>query len=54
MANVIDFKAAAAAKARAKSNPLGFPVIVLPKVGKRATSRRARAQSVHFAAKSAL
>lgn len=54
MAHVIDIKAAAAAKAQRQANPLGFPTIVLPKAGRRATSRRARAQAVHFAAKSAL
>jgi hypothetical protein len=54
MAQILSFEAAAKAKAQRRANPLGFPVIVLPKASRRATSRRDRAQAVHFAAKSAL
>ena len=54
MATVYSFEASKKAQQERRANPLGFPVIVLPKAGRRATSRRERAQAVHFAAKSAL
>ncbi len=53
MAQFHSFEAAKKAQQARRANPLGFPTIVLPKAG-RAASRRARAQAVHFAAKSAL
>ncbi|SEL13330.1 hypothetical protein SAMN05216359_105318 [Roseateles sp. YR242] len=53
MAQILSFEAAAKAKQQRRANPLGFPLIVAPKPA-RVASRRARAQAVHFAAKSAL
>lgn len=54
MAQILSFEAGKKAQQQRSSNPLGFPSIVLPKTSRRATSRRERAQAIHFAAKSAL
>lgn len=54
MAQILSFEAGKKSQQQRRANPLGFPVIVLPKASRRATSRRERAQAIHFAAKSAL
>lgn len=54
MAQILSFEAGKKAQQQRRTNPLGFPSIVLPKASRRATSRRELAQAVHFSAKSAL
>lgn len=54
MAQILSFEAGKKAQQQRRVNPLGFPVIVLPKASRRSTSRRERAQAIHFAARAAL
>lgn len=54
MAQILSFEAGKKAQQQRRSNPLGFPSIVIPKGTTRAASRRAKAQAVRQAAKARL
>lgn len=54
MAQILSFESAKKAKQQHKSNPLGFPVIVLPRGSKKAATRAQRAAAVRAKARAAL